>query len=42
MTMGTALVDAVLEDRIPTGNTTFYRNTPGKPAGVVPLWLFGK
>lgn len=42
LVMGTALVDAVLADRIHAGNTTFYRNTPGKPDGAVPLWLFGK
>lgn len=42
LVMGAPLVDTVLEDRIQAGNTTFYRNTPGKPEGAVPLWLFGK
>jgi hypothetical protein len=40
--MSTDLVSTVSEQRMRFLNTTFYRDTPGRPSGAVPLWLFGK
>ncbi|MCJ2079876.1 hypothetical protein [Methylobacterium sp. J-090] len=42
MTMGTALVTGITENRIFSGYATFYRDTPGRPTGAVPIWLFGR
>ena len=40
--ISTELVTAVAEQRMRFKNTTFYRDTPGRPEGAVPLWLFGR
>lgn len=37
-----AKVSAVTTSRIAFLNTAFYRDTPGRPSGAVPLWLFGR
>lgn len=42
LTMGTALTTGITENRIFSGHTTFYRDTPGRGIGAVPLWLFGR
>ncbi|KQQ39127.1 hypothetical protein ASF58_22815 [Methylobacterium sp. Leaf125] len=40
--IGAEPVSAITETRMRFANTTFYRNTPGKPTGGVSLWQFGK
>ena len=35
-------VSGITETRMRFVNTTFYRDTPGRPEGAVPLWLFGR
>ena len=40
--ISTELVTAVAEHRMRLKNTTFYRNTPARPAGAVPLWQYGR
>ena len=40
--MSDAKVSAITDRRIAFLNTAFYRDTPGRPTGAVPLWLFGR
>jgi len=40
--IGAEPVSAITETRMQFANTTFYRDTLGKPTGSVPLWQFGK
>jgi len=42
MVLGTERVSGIDENRIRFVNTTYYRNTPGRPRGAVPLWMFGR
>ena len=42
LTMGTALVTGITKDRILSDHSTYYRNTPSRPTGAVPIWLFGR
>lgn len=42
LVMSGELVSAITEQRMQFTNTTFYRDTPGRPTGAVPLWRFGR
>jgi len=35
-------VSAITANRIVFVNTAHYRDTPGRPTGAVPIWLFGR
>lgn len=35
-------VSEIAETRMQFVNTTYYRNTPGRPTGAVPLWRLGQ
>ncbi|GJD30059.1 hypothetical protein PMNALOAF_1302 [Methylobacterium adhaesivum] len=35
-------VSAITASRIAFVNTAHYRDTPGRPSGAVPIWLFGR
>jgi hypothetical protein len=40
--MSTDFVLRITENRMRFTNTTFHRDTPGRPDGAVALWLFGR
>lgn len=40
--MGAEAVSAITETQMRFVNTTYYRDTPGRPRGAVPLWRFGR
>lgn len=40
--LGAERVSEIAETRMQFVNTTYYRNTPGRPTGAVPLWRFGQ
>jgi hypothetical protein len=40
--MGAEAVSAITETRMRFVNTTYCRDTPGRPTGGVPLWQFGR
>ena len=42
LVLSTDLVSGITETRMRFVNTTFYRDTPGRPEGAVPLWQFGR
>ncbi len=35
-------LSALTANRIEFGDTAYYRDTPGRPTGAVPIWLFGR
>jgi hypothetical protein len=42
LVLGTEAVSTITETQMRFANTTYYRDKPGRPAGGVPLWQFGK
>ena len=42
LVLSDAPVTAITANRMAFLNTAYYRNTPGRPSGAVPLWLFGR
>lgn len=40
MVMGNQLVTGIAEQRVYHQTTTFYRDTPGRPMGAIPIWAF--
>ena len=42
MVLSAERVSAITDKHMRFGKTTFYRDTPGRPSGAVPLWTFGR
>ncbi|KQP82837.1 hypothetical protein ASF57_11925 [Methylobacterium sp. Leaf117] len=42
LVLGTEKVSGITKTQMRFVNTTFYRDTPGRPAGAVPIWVFGR